>query len=150
MKRNKETILENADVCQNWNTVVGYYGKNGLVDYVELRIDPREGSPLYKNIEYTEEDWKRDHPQHMEMPDGDYRLVNQIGFTMCEAIDHIIAYVCFEPETHEFVKVDYACGSVDNRDIIVPDLGEAEKNLVRFAKQCLSSDLENGNYEKAY
>lgn len=153
--------MKNTEITQNWYSYVGFMGEKEdgyicpkgkdfvITDYVELRIDPSEGSPLYNVIEYKKEDWMEDHPDAKPFIEKDgkhHGNYHEKGceWTMDETIDRIIAYVHFTHETNEFNTVFFEVGSVNSRDSVELKgyLSEEEfKEIIDFAENCMRNDF---------
>lgn len=165
--------MKNTKICQNWYSYVGFEGKKEdgytcpegkesvATDYVELRIDPKEGSPLYDIIEYKEADWMEDNPDAEPFIEkdgkhhGNYHTKDSV-WTMDESIDRIIAYVHFTHNTNEFNTVFFEVGNVESRESvdIKHFLSEEEfKEIINFAENCMRNDFfklgENARWEYA-
>lgn len=153
--------MKNTNISQNWMSVVGFVGekKNGficpdgkdtvLTDYIEVRIDAEEGSPLYSLIDYTRKDWLEEHPNAEPYVDkngkenGDM-VCKGCTYTMEETIDRIVAYVHFNHDNHAFNTVFFEVGSVSDRtDCDVKSLltdSEFEE-ILSFAKERMKADF---------
>lgn len=163
----KGKIMRDTEITQNWMSVVGFKGKKEkgfqcagkenvvsiITDYVELRINPREGSSLYSLLDYTKEDWLKEHTGAIPFIErdgkfhGDYKA-NGSCYTMAESIDEIIAYVHFNHYGHEFNTIFFEVGNIVSRELcdlaVIKSLlkpGELDE-IIQFAKVALRKDFE--------
>lgn len=153
--------MKKTKITQNWMTVVGFKGEkeNGFIcpegkeyvctDYVEVRIDPKEGSPLFGLIEYTEKDWKEDYPDAVPFieKDGSHKgnfIVKGAEWTMDETIDRIVGYIHFVHDTLDLCFTSFEVGSVNSRedcDVKKLLIDEEFDEIISFAKECIKTDF---------
>jgi len=157
--------MKNAEISQNWFTYVGFKGEkeNGFIcpegqthvctDYVEVRIDPKDGNPLWSLIDYTEKDWWDDNPDAIPFieKDGKHKgnYISPHGeWTMNESVDRIVGYIHFTHDTHELCFASFEVGSINSRENcdIKQLLSETEyQEIIDYALNCIKADLTKEN-----